>query len=97
VPRETRDAPVRWMECHTAFVWVQGARPVKYRTAYVRDRHTGRIAEVPLTEYPPEDEGSHGVTRVVAKGERLPSDDPAVLAKPGYFREAPDLVLAERK
>jgi hypothetical protein len=78
------------------FVWVRGARAPVYKKAVVRDRKTGLLAEVPLTELPPLDEGDPGETIVVAKGERLLSDHPAVQAKPMYFIEAPELVAVQR-
>jgi hypothetical protein len=68
-----------------AFVWVQDARPVKWRTRIVRDRHSGRLAEVPLTELEPEDPGSEGVPYCFAAGEVVPVSHPAVDAKPACF------------
>jgi hypothetical protein len=96
MPRANNEKP-RWYQAKLAFVWVQGAKPVEYQKAIVRDRHTGKLAEIDLHEYPPIDEGSEGVARAFAKGERVPSDDPVVAAKPSYFMPAEELVLAERK
>jgi hypothetical protein len=86
---KTHEQATTWLQCTTAFAWNRGARPPEWRKAIVRDRHTGQLAEVPLTELEPIDPGDPGETIIVAKGERLPSTHPAVVAKPGYFTEAP--------
>ena len=77
----------QWMQCTEAFVWEDGGKPPIYRTVIVRDRHTGRLAEVPLApvEAPPIFEGEAGTTHVFAKGEKVPADHAACLAKPQYF------------
>jgi hypothetical protein len=86
------------LQAREAVVVIVGARPPIFETAIVRDRHTGRLAEVPLTEYPPVDPGSEGMSYPFRRGERVLSDHPACLASPGSFIEAVDeLVLAERK
>jgi hypothetical protein len=88
----------RWMQAREAVVVTVGSRNPVWQTAVVRDRHTGRLAEVPLTEYPPIDPGSEGDFYTFRRGERVLSDHPAVLEAPGAFIEAVDeLVLAERK
>jgi hypothetical protein len=93
----TKEKP-RWLQAREAVCVIVGARSPTYQTAVVRDRHTGKLAEVPLTEYPPLDAGSEGMTYVFRRGERVLSDHPACLASPGSFIEAVDeLVLAERK
>ena len=76
-----------WMAAKLSFVWVEGASPPVYKTSIVRDRHTGRLAEVPLApcEHPPIDEGDDGVTHVFANGEKVTADHPAVAANPQYF------------
>ena len=63
---------------------VLGARAPVYRTVIVRDRHTGKLAEVPLApcEAPPIDEGDEGTTYVFAKGEKVPADHPVVIERP---------------
>jgi hypothetical protein len=94
---KTEEKP-RWLQAREAVCVIVGARAPVYETAIVKDRHTGRLAEVPLTEYPPADPGSLGMTYVFRRGERVLSDHPAVLESPGSFVEAVDeLVLAERK
>jgi hypothetical protein len=87
------------MQAREAVVVVVGARAPIYKTTIVRDRHSGKLAEVPLApiEAPPIDEGDLGRSYVFAKGERVLSDHEAVLASPGSFIEADELVLAERK
>lgn len=75
----------KWVEAREAFVWVQGARPPEYRTAIMRDRHSGQLAEVALTELPPLDPGVTGIPHAFKRGEKIPADHPAAVAKPGYF------------
>ena len=74
------------MAAKQAFVWVDAARAPIYKTAIVRDRHSGRLAAVPLApcEHPPMDEGDDGITHVFAKGEKVTADHPACLAKPTF-------------
>jgi hypothetical protein len=48
MPTKTKIGKV---ECREAFVGVIGARPPEYRTAIVRDRHTGQLAEVVPTSF----------------------------------------------
>lgn len=62
-----------------------GARQVEYQTAIVRDRHSGKLAEVALTEYPPIDPGSEGRFYTFKRGEEVEADHEAVLASPGSF------------
>jgi hypothetical protein len=87
------------MQAKVAMVVIVGARAPVYQTTIVRDRHSGRLAEVPLApiEAPPIDEGSEGTAFTFAKGERVLSDHPAVEWHPAGFIEADELVLAERK
>jgi hypothetical protein len=70
-----------------AVVGVVGARPPIFRTTIVRNRHTGKLVEVPLApmEAPPLDEGDPGVSYVFKRGEEIPADHPAALASPGSF------------
>jgi hypothetical protein len=87
MPRtQTREA-MRKVEAVEACVVVVGARPPEYRTAIVRDRHTGKLAEVTLNEYPPIDEGDDGMTYVFKKGEQVRADHPAVADCPSAFAE----------
>jgi hypothetical protein len=73
-------------------VVVVGARPPVYKTATVRNRHTGLLAEVELR--PPEaDPIDPGLTRrsyVFKAGEEVDADHEAVLDAPGCFRPADD-------
>ena len=94
----TEEKP-KWLQAREAVVVFVGARAPVYRIAIVRDRHTGKLAEVPLTEYEPLDPGSEGTSYVFSRGERVLSDHPACLESPGSFVEAvaEELVLAERR
>jgi hypothetical protein len=87
---KTTDTKPTWVQAREAMVIILGARAPVYRTTIVRDRKSGRLAEVPLApiEAPPIDEGSEGVSYAFAKGERVMSDHPAVAARPNYFVEA---------
>jgi hypothetical protein len=78
------------MKALDAFVLCIGAKAPVYRTAVVRDRHSGRLAEVPLTELPPTDPGSTGMLYAFRRGERVRADHPAVLAKPSMFYAVAD-------
>lgn len=74
------------VEALRAFIWIHGARQAEYRKAIVRDRRTGRLAEVALTEFPPLVEADEGEHLVVTKGEKFFEDDPVVQALPAQFR-----------
>ena len=87
MPRTThKEETSEWLEATETFLFVLGARAPEYRIAVVRDRHTGRLAEVPLTEFPPIDEGSDGQTFVVKKGDLYLPTDTVVQHKPQHFR-----------
>ena len=73
-----------------------GDRAPVYRTAIVRNRHTGQLAEVELNELEPIEPGVTGESYAFGKGERVLSDHPAVVAKPDAFVEAREVVLAEQ-
>ena len=73
------------VRCRETCVVTVGARPVEYRTAVVRDRHSGKLAEVALTEYPPIDPGSEGRFYTFKRGEEVEADHEAVLESPGSF------------
>lgn len=77
----------RWVMAREAVVVVVGARAPTFRTVYVRNRHTGRVEEVPLApcEAPPLDEGDPGQTYVFRKHEKVLSDHPAVVDGPHRF------------
>jgi len=79
----------RWVYSREPWLYIDGARPKVWRTIVVRDRHTGRLAEVPLTEEPPIDPGADGTTYVFRRGEKVLSDHPAVIARPGCFIDTP--------
>ena len=79
----------RWMEATQTFVFVLGARPPEWRKIVVRDRHTGKLAEVSLQgEEEPIDPGDTGRTFVVKKGELYLPDEEVVVHKPQHFRPA---------
>jgi hypothetical protein len=80
-------AASKWVMAREAVVVIVGARAPTYRTVYVRNRHTGRVEEVPLApiEAPPIDEGDEGRSYVFKKHERVEADHPAVGASPGSF------------
>jgi hypothetical protein len=86
----TTKSKIGKVECREAFVGVIGARPPEWRTALVRDRHSGQLAEVTLTELPPIDEGDDGVTFCFKRGEQIPSDHPAVAEWPSLFYAVED-------
>lgn len=73
------------LEAREAVVIVVGARPVEWQRRIVRDRHTGKLAEIDMHELPPVDEGSEGISYAFRAGERVWSDHPAVLDAPGCF------------
>ena len=97
MPRAHEEQP-RWMEATMAFVAVLDAAPPRWREVVVRDRHTGKLAEVSLVgEEEPIDPGDPGRTFAVQKGERFPPDAEIVVRKPAYFRPVPEAMLAERR
>jgi hypothetical protein len=61
------------------------AKPPVYRTTIVRDRHTGKLVEVALTEFEPIDPGSEGRFYVFKQGEEVSAEHEAVLTSPGSF------------
>jgi hypothetical protein len=67
-----------------------GARPIEWQKRIVRDRHTGKLAEIDVHELPPVDEGDLGRSYVFTRGEQVPADHEAVLDAPGCFRPADD-------
>jgi hypothetical protein len=81
----------KMMITNEACVITVGARAPVYEKAIVRDRRTGKLAEVDLNpERPPVDEGDPGRFYVFRRGEEVPADHEAVLAAPECFREADD-------
>jgi hypothetical protein len=78
-----------WLMAREAVVVTVGARAPVYRTTIVRDRHSGKLAEVPLTEYPPLDPGSDGVFYTFKRHERVEASHPAVVTSPGSFIPIP--------
>jgi hypothetical protein len=89
MPRTTSAEP-RWVQSRETWLYIEGARPAEWRKVIVRDRKTGRLAEVPLVgEEDPIDPGDEGTTYVFRKGEKVLSDHPAVVARPGYFIDVP--------
>lgn len=91
MPRE-QEKP-RWLQAREPVVVIVGARAPVYRKVVVRDRHTGRLAEVPLApcEAPPLDPGDEGKAYGFRAGERVLSDHPAVGTCPGAFIEEDQL------
>jgi hypothetical protein len=73
------------VQAREACVVTVGARPVVYEKRIVRDRHSGKLAEIDIHELPPVDPGSEGTSYVYKKGEEEWSDAPAVLDSPSSF------------
>jgi hypothetical protein len=73
------------MRAKQAVVVVVGARPIEYQKRIVRDRHTGKLAEIDMHELPPVDEGDEGIGYAFRADEEVWSDHPAVLDAPGCF------------
>jgi hypothetical protein len=75
------------VKAREAIVVVVGARPPVYKTALVRNRHTGLLAEVEMQppEADPLDPGSMGRSYVFKAGEEVDADHEAVLDCPGAF------------
>ena len=67
-----------------------GARPIEWQRRIVRDRHTGKLAEIDIHELPPVDEGDLGRHYCFRRGEEVPADHEAVADAPGRFRPADD-------
>jgi hypothetical protein len=88
---KTNTESPEWVQAREAMVVVLGARAPVYKTVIVRDKHTGKLAEVPLApiEHPPLDEGDPETTYVFSKGEKVLSDHPAVLDGPHRFVPVP--------
>jgi hypothetical protein len=78
------------VEATNACVITVGARPVEWQRRIVRDRHSGRLADIEIHELPPVDEGDLGRSYVFTRGERIHADHEAVLDGPGCFRPADD-------
>jgi hypothetical protein len=92
MPRTTTrtQAEPRWVQARDTFLYIEGARAPEWRKIVVRNKRTGQLAEVPLVgEEDPVDPGDEGTTYVLAKGEKVLSDHPAVVARPGYFIDVP--------
>jgi hypothetical protein len=73
------------MRVRQACVVTVGASPIVYEKRIVRDRHTGKLAEIDIHELPPADPGDEGIPYVFSKDEEVWSDHPAVLDAPGCF------------
>ena len=60
-------------------VIVVGARPIKYQRHKVRDRRTGEMVEIEMTDpaWEPEDPGDDGVPYVFRVGQRIHPSHPA--------------------
>lgn len=68
-----------------ACVIVVGARPVEWPKIMVRDKRTGKLAEIDHHEAGPLDPGSEGIPYAFKKDEQAWDDHPAVLDAPGCF------------
>jgi hypothetical protein len=78
------------VQSRDTWLYIEGARAPEWRKIVVRDRKTGRLAEVSLQgEEDPVDPGDEGTTYAFAKGEKVLSHHPAVVARPGYFIDVP--------
>jgi hypothetical protein len=82
--KTSTEAPT-WMQAREAVVITVGARAPVYRTAIVRNRHTGQLDEVELNEFAPIDPGDEGRWYVFKRGEKVLSDHEAVITSPGSF------------
>lgn len=62
-----------------AIVIVVGARPIKYQRSQVRDRRTGEMKEIDMTDpgWEPEDPGDAGVPYVFRPGQKIHPSHPA--------------------
>jgi hypothetical protein len=74
------------VQAKLACVITVGAKPIEYQKRIVRDRHTGKLAEIDVHELPPVDPGNEGIGYAFKQGEEVWSDHPAVLDAPGCFR-----------
>lgn len=84
-------AKVGKVECLETFIVTLGARPVEWRKAIVRDRHTGQLAEVNLTEYEPLVEEDPGVSYCFKRGGRCaPTIQPCSQSRPTSTRSTSD-------
>ncbi len=80
------------VKAREAVVVVVGARSPVYKTALVRNRHTGLVQEVEMQppEAEPLDPGSTGRSYVFKRGEEVEADHEAVLDAPGEFEPVED-------
>jgi hypothetical protein len=81
----TKNKPSGKVKAREACVITVGARPIRYQNRIVRDRHTGKLADIAIHELEPEDEGSEGIGYAFTRGEEVEADHPAVLDAPGCF------------
>jgi hypothetical protein len=82
---KTEAAPRVKMKAKQAIIVCVGARPIEYQRRIVRDRHTGKLAEIDVHELPPVDEGDLGRDYAFAKGDEVWSDHEAVIDCPSGF------------
>jgi hypothetical protein len=82
-------APQR-LQAREPIVIVVDARPIKYEQRIVKDRRSGRLAEIDMHELPPVDPGTEGMSYAFRSGEKVWSDHPAVAACPNAFIPAVD-------
>ena len=85
MPTKTTGATPGRVRAKEAIVIVIGARPVEWHKIIVRDRHTGRLAEIDHHERGPKVPEEVGTPYVFARHEEVYDDHPAVRAKPHAF------------
>jgi hypothetical protein len=78
------------VECRNACVITVGARPIEWQQRIVRNRHTGRLEEIPVTELPPVDPGDERRFYAFKRGEIVRADHEAGVAAPGAFDPVED-------
>jgi hypothetical protein len=81
----TKTKEVGKVRTKLACVITVGASPIIYDKRIVRDRHTGKLAEIDMHELPPLDPGDEGIPYAFKAGEEVAADHPAVLDAPGCF------------
>ena len=81
----TRTKAPKRLQAREPIVIVVGARPIEYERRIVRDRRSGKLAEIDIHELPPVDPGDQGVSYAFKQGEKVWPDHPAVAACPGAF------------
>jgi hypothetical protein len=73
------------LQAKEAIVVVVGARPIEYQKRIVRDRHSGKLAEIDLHEFPPWMRATRARPLPSSAGRRCEQTHPAVAACPNAF------------